>query len=235
MRSSVHGLSAQGLCVLDHRTRLTEGTVIDCGRILCEDLKLDLDPGRARWSGLLSTDVGLRFGRRAVWLPAWFTTAGRRIPHGVALGAIGALLHFAAGMSLFFVILVATASIGSFLGLPLLSAAAALVAIVLLSILVHEAGHVVAYRILMGAEAPAIAVVKGASCRVIRLRGRPNADALVALAGPIAPIMASAVFLPFWNLAPPLIGFAVLVGIGHVVSVALPFGDGATVREIMRA
>ncbi|KHL01149.1 hypothetical protein LK10_17040 [Sinomonas humi] len=106
-----------------------------------------------------------------------------------------------------------------------------------LAVLVHEAGHVVAYRALAPLDAPAIFVVRGMRCHLVRMRLVPVSDGAVALAGPLAPAAMAIFFVPLLfadRVAPwlPLVCFAWLaLALSHALCAALPFGDGTTIRE----
>lgn len=220
--------------MLERRTRLTEGVRIDAGRVRCDDLALDLDSDSARWHGLVSTDVGIRLGQRIVWLPSLFSASGRRVPHGIVRGLLGAAAHYAIGMMPIVSLLAILVPLSFLSGSALFSWLGITAAILLLSTIVHEAGHLLAYRALMGTKAPAIAVASGANCRIVRLRGSSSKDVVVLLSGPLAPLIVSAAFIPWWSFAPGLVLFAVMIGIGHASTAALPFGDGAAIRDILR-
>jgi len=144
------------------------------------------------------------------------------------------LRFFAAGMGLIGAVLAAALVIGACAGL-LAVVALSLTGLALIgAVLVHELGHVLAYRILVGRAAPAVLTVRGASCRVVRLSGRSSADLGVVLAGPFAPLLAASLGWPLFALAPAAVLMVTLIAVGHVAGLALPAGDGLTLRAIIR-
>jgi hypothetical protein len=182
--------------------------------------------------GLCSDELLVSIGTRAWRVPPWFTTGAKPLPAGVFAAALASLGHFGAGMGLFLCALGGALVIGVATGYLGLAAVAIMGLVLLGSVLVHEVGHVVAYRLLMGRRAPAVMVVRGASCRLVRLTGTSARDAAVVVAGPIAPVVAA---LPLWVLfpvAPVPVLLVTLVALGHVVGLVLPAGDGAALREL---
>ena len=206
------------------------------GRLECPELGLrrEASSPEAASFGLCSDELHVGVGTRSWRMPPWFTTGAKPLPAGVVAAALASVRHFGAGMGLILggfcgalVIGIATGSLGL--------AALAIMGLVLLgSVLVHEVGHVLAYRILIGRRAPAVLVVRGASCRLVRLSGARASDAVVIAAGSLAPVLAA---LPLWSLfahAPALVILATLVALGHVVGLLIPVGDGAALRELAR-
>ncbi|WP_295013659.1 hypothetical protein [uncultured Microbacterium sp.] len=205
--------------------------VLECPEL---GLRVGRERPEAVENGLCSEVLMLRLGRRSWSLPPWFTTGARSLPHGIGRASLACLCHFGSGMALLLVVCGAVVAAGSGLGSLALVALGTIGLLLLSSILVHELGLVLLYRILMGREAPAVMIVRGATCRVLRLAGRPAADVGVVVAGSAAPLFVALLCWPFYPAAPSAVLLGTLVAIGHVVGLAAPFGDGATLREIAR-
>ena len=185
--------------------------------------------------GLVSHRAELSVGARRVPLPPWLTAASIALPPGVGRAMLGTLRHQATGMAPLLgasvaalVVGVATASLG-------LGGVAGLALALLVSVLVHELGHVVAYRVLFGATAPAFVVVRGAACHVVRRADDSRADVAVVVAGGAAPVVVVLAALPLAAAAPYPVLLGALVAVGHLAALALPFGDGASLRTIAAA
>ncbi|WP_138419347.1 hypothetical protein [Sinomonas gamaensis] len=99
------------------------------------------------------------------------------------------------------------------------------------AILVHELGHVLAYRALAPADSPGIMVTCGIRCHLVRKTLTPKADLAVALAGPVAPAIAGAFLIPFAAWVPLVLWAWAALALSHAVCAALPFGDGETIRD----
>lgn len=185
--------------------------------------------------GLVSHRPELSVGARRFPLPPWLTAASIALPPGVGRAMLGTLRHQATGMAPLLgasvaalVVGVATASLG-------LGGVAGLALALLASVLVHELGHVVAYRVLFGATAPAFVVVRGAACHVVRRANDSRADVAVVVAGGAAPVVVVLAALPLAAAAPYPVLLGALVAVGHLAALALPFGDGASLRRIAAA
>jgi Cu/Ag efflux pump CusA len=153
-----------------------------------------------------------------------------------------AAVHWAKGQFRWLVLVSASVAVGLSTGLFSLVALALAWGLFAVAVLVHELGHIVAYRALAPDDAPAIFVIRGMRCHVVRKRLTPASDIVVALAGPLAPGIIAVFLIPLlfapllWvdAVAPwaPL-AFAAWLALAasHALCVALPFGDGATIRE----
>lgn len=198
----------------------------------CNRLGINTDIGDAAKQGLASEQLRIRLGRRLYAVPPWFTPAARRLPTGAARASWEGFVHYTHGMSLYLGIALALLAAGVSTGQGAVIALSLTSLIIVLSVLAHELGHILAYRLILGADAPAIAVVSGLSCGLVRLRGTPAKDALIIIAGPITPLLLS---MPIWLLAGPSSFFALiwlLTAIGHFLSLILPIGDGASLRDL---
>lgn len=186
--------------------------------------------------GLVSHRPELSVGARRLPLPPWLTAASIALPPGVGRAILGTLRHQATGMAPLLgasvaalVAGVATASLG-------LGGVAGLALALLVSVLVHELGHVVAYRVLFGATAPAFVVVRGAACHIVRRADDSRADVAVVVAGGAAPVVVVLfAAVPLAAAAPYPLFLGALIAVGHLAALALPFGDGASLRRIAAA
>jgi hypothetical protein len=142
--------------------------------------------------------------------------------------------HNALGMARWWVVIVLCGSVGALAGLPSLAAIAVAAALFLVSILVHEAGHVAAYRHVAGARAAAVVVSAGARCFLIRpvLSGR--AERWVVISGPVAPLLVAIALIPLSPLAAPLFWSWLAIALGHALLLAFPVGDGVNLRLTFR-
>jgi hypothetical protein len=107
---------------------------------------------------------------------------------------------------------------------------------VLLSFVVHELGHVLAYRVLAGEDAPAHLVARGLSFHLVRRRLPPTRDVAVIVSGPGAPAALSIVLAPaLLPVSPVTWWVTAALGAGHLLALLLPAGDGRTLRDAVRA
>lgn len=179
-------------------------------------------------------------------IPGWRSLVGplpfraRVLPRGVRRSAWVVSSHWAKGQTRWATAVLMSLVVGLATRLHSLVALAAGGLLFALAVLVHEAGHVVAYRALAPRDAPAIFVVRGMRCHLVRMRLMPLSDVAVALAGPLAPGGMAIFFVPLLfaeRVAPwmPLVCVAWLaLALSHALCAALPLGDGATIRESWR-
>jgi hypothetical protein len=102
------------------------------------------------------------------------------------------------------------------------------------AILVHEIGHVLAYRALAPRDSPGIMVTRGLRCHLVRKTLTAKADLAVALAGPMAPAVVGAFLLPVAAWVPLVFWAWAALALSHAACAALPFGDGETIRDSWR-
>lgn len=108
-------------------------------------------------------------------------------------------------------------------------------AIVLASFVVHELGHVVALRV-VARRSPAVFVMSRSEPHLVRLALPVSRDVAVTLAGPLAPMVVQLVATGWFlqgRWAEAVV--ASIVSISHVVSLAVPVGDGAELRAALSA
>lgn len=175
--------------------------------------------------GLISEHRYLMVGqlRLPIALPQY---RSRRLPEGVARGALHSIGHNIAGMKM------GAASEIGLIALALVTKSGAFVALAcvlamfLVSVVVHEAGHVVAYR-LFSTAGPGYLVRSGVRCYLIRPVLPRIADRWVIAAGPIAPLAVAILCIPVMLYAPiPYLAW-LAIALGHALTLALPAGDGA--------
>jgi len=222
---------------LSLRRRVTDGARLRSATVAHPGLGCSAPVGslEALELGLVSQRAALSLGARRLDLPPWFPSAPIPLPHGIGAAALATLRHQASGMAPLLLAAVATLLVGLASASSGLAAPAALALLVLVSVLVHELGHVVAYRALFGRAAPALVVVRGASCHVVRRADGSRADGAVVIAGGAAPALVALASLPLVGVAPYPVLLGALIALGHVAALALPFGDGASLRSISAA
>lgn len=104
----------------------------------------------------------------------------------------------------------------------------------LFSVLVHEVGHVTAFRMMSARGTGARVVSSGLSCRLVRPVGTRAVDLVTILAGPFAPLALLPILGVLARPAPWLIWGWAGIAIGHIVVLLIPVGDGATLRDALR-
>jgi hypothetical protein len=221
--------------VFETRRVVTRGVAVEKNLVLFPGLGLCAERGskEALSLGLVSEETVVGSGRLAARIPLRFDSRALVLPPGVARGAFAAAAHFVRGMSLVLVLSLAAAAVATSVNHLAIVGLAMMVLLLLAATIVHEVGHVVAYRLRFGVAASAIAVVRGVDCRLTRARGSPGDDLVVAVAGPLAPTVLAVASWVAWGTAPFAVLMFTLIALGHTLSLLLPIGDGATVREII--
>lgn len=222
---------------LEVRLELTPEVYTSVGSFKCDKLQASVPLDKTHLAlelGLISERISVLgssasapflwpFAKRARWLPR---SASRALIASVAHNAQGMVLAITTSMGICtwaFVesnVGLGTVAVGSSLGL--------------LSILVHEAGHAVAFRLLSQPGTPAILVNSGLRCHLVRRPLTRKRELAVVLAGPLAPLLTSPALLASWSLAPPLVIGWLILAAGHAVSVVVPVGDGANFWTALR-
>lgn len=103
----------------------------------------------------------------------------------------------------------------------------------LVSLALHECGHILAYRQLGGVHASAVLVRTATRLRLVRSALPPFRDALVTLAGPLTPTAVFAGVLPWAHHAPLHVAGVGAIALAHLFLLILPFGDGAALRAVV--
>jgi hypothetical protein len=114
--------------------------------------------------------------------------------------------------------------------LLLLTGAAALLALGLFATVVHELGHITAYRVATS-SGEAIIECDGLRAALHRMPLTRRADRAVTAAGPLAPLLLAAAFAPLAAVLPAEAVAAVLVAIAHAASLGLPSADRRAWRQ----
>ncbi len=218
------------------RRVVTPGAQTDGGVVIHPGLACAAPAGsrEALELGLESERIEIVIRGRAVGSLPWLTSAAIPLPHGSAAAVRATLAHQATGMAPLLLAGALTLAAGLASGEVGVAGLAMAALLVLASVLVHELGHVIAYRRLFGATAPALVVVRGAACHVVRRADDSPADVAVVVAGGAAPVVVSLAALPLAPVAPAPVLFGALIAVGHLAALALPFGDGASLRAIGR-
>lgn len=185
--------------------------------------------------GLVSTVIRMKVGAWWIRLPPWWHTAVRPLPAGCGRAVRASITHNVAGMAPLLALALAAVAIGIVAAVTALLAVGTVALVCLCSVLIHEAGHVAAFRIVLPRDAPGILVVRGPSCHLVRPSGGPSRDAAIVAAGAAAPVLIAAMLLPVATLAPLPVVFAVLVALAHAAALLIPVGDGAALRAALRA
>lgn len=185
--------------------------------------------------GLVSTVVRVKVGPWWIRLPPWWHSAARSLPAGCGRAVVASMTHNVAGMAPLVVLALISATVGSVTSATAFLALGTVALVCLGSVLIHEAGHVAAFRILLPRDTPGILVVRGLSCRLVRPGGGSARDAAIVAAGAAAPVVVAAMLVPVVALAPLFVAFAVMVALAHAAALLIPVGDGAALRSAMRA
>ena len=133
--------------------------------------------------------------------------------HRLPLGALGAAL----------VISIAGGWPPAITGIELLLALVA-------SILLHELGHAVAFALVRKRSEQAVLVINRRVAWLVRPAGTRVRELGVTIAGPAAPALLAILSCPLFFEDPSLVVGLAVIGMGHVVCLALPAGDGAILR-----
>lgn len=151
-------------------------------------------------------------------------TAARPVPAGLGAAVGHALARIARVDGLVIAALAAIVAATAAAGLVVVAHGVAIVAIVLLAGVVHELGHLVAYRALHRAGAAAFDYT-GLRARLQRERLPRGRDRLVTAAGPLAPAAVALCAAPLIATAPAEVVAGLLVGAGHALTLLLPSAD----------
>jgi hypothetical protein len=115
---------------------------------------------------------------------------------------------------------------------PLALLAGACVAF-LLSLAIHECGHVAAFRALAPRGAPAMLITRRSGSFVVRPTLTRARDVMVTLSGPVLPALVS---LPAWGLLgrwPVESATVLLIAAGHLLYLMFPAGDGRALLDAL--
>jgi len=158
------------------------------------------------------------------------TPARRRLPVGLGRGLGAAIAVFARTHGVVIGALAVLVAGAAALGLVVVAHGVALLALGLLATVVHELGHVTAYRLLSprGAAVLESELLRAALHRESLTR---RADRAVTLAGPLAPLLVVAALVPFAGVLPAELVGAAVVAVAHAASLLLPTADRRAWRQ----
>jgi hypothetical protein len=152
------------------------------------------------------------------------------LPPGVARALLHALVAFAraSGAALAVVALLAVAATA--VGLVVVAHGIAVLLLVLLANVVHELGHVIAYRLAAPARRAQLEC-DGFRAALHRDRLARRADRAVTAAGPLAPLLLVPALLPFASTSPAEAVAAGVIAAAHALGLVLPTADRRAWRE----
>lgn len=157
------------------------------------------------------------------------------LPNGL-LGAIVVLcVQMVRAHPLVAALVTAVPMVASLGGYVLVAWAGVCALIVAASFVVHETGHVIAFRALAGTTAPITLRITPVSAGLVwRSTGSPARDRAIILAGPVAPLIA-AVLVVAATQGNLVVFFASLItAASHLISLGLREGDGRELRALSR-
>lgn len=214
--------------------RLTPGVVFDGYSCTCIGLGLQIPCGEPGWRRLM-LDLGLasevsRFG--SGWLSLLLLPRSRALvlDNSAFVASAQSLGHNLFGMARWFAASALLCIAGVYLELPSIVALGVFFAMFLCSLLVHELGHVVAFRAVAPRGAHGILVSDGLKCHLVRRVCSRRVERLVVLSGPVAPAVITVVLVGFTPETPWMLGMWLVLCMGHLLTLALPVGDGANFR-----
>lgn len=159
------------------------------------------------------------------------TPVRRELPVGLGRALGAAVVAFARTHGIVIGVLAALVAGAAVLGLAVVAHGIALLALGLLATVVHELGHVAAYRML-SPRAPAVLESELLRAALHREPLTPRADRAVTLAGPLAPLLIVAALVPFAGALPAELVGAAVVAVAHAASMLLPTADRRAWRQV---
>ncbi len=184
--------------------------------------------------GLISTRTRVTLGRWSFLSPPWWGSAARPLPATRGRAVLASIVHNTAGMAPQLVLALGAVALGGMVASTGLVAVGTVALVCLGSLLVHEAGHVLMFRLLLPRDAPGILVVRGLSCRLVRPSGGAVRDAAIVAAGAAVPMLVATLLLPALAVAPLLVAFCAMIALAHAAALVIPAGDGAALRAALR-
>lgn len=175
-------------------------------------------------------DSGLASELSAPWWRCRSRATALRL--GVVAGGLGSLVHNTRGMALPLGACMVTAALSAATGAIGIAGIAVAALILAASILVHELGHVVAFR-LVSPGAPAVTVSAGIRCHLVRRGLSGWREIAIVVCGPFAPAMLCPILLPCADALPFLFWGWAAVSAGHAVMLLFPVGDGENLRRTL--
>jgi hypothetical protein len=118
-------------------------------------------------------------------------------------------------------------------GLLVVALLCVMVFLILVSLILHELGHVAVFRIL-APSAPALFIVRSGRFRLVRCCLSKHQDLAVTIAGPVAPLLLPFGLWLFYASSPVLFWTSVAVAGVHLASLLRDDGDGRMLRLALR-
>lgn len=155
------------------------------------------------------------------------------IPGGVLRGTFAAAWWMLRTHMLLLLAVILTCAVAFRLDWPLAGWGAACVGLSAISVIVHEMGHVLAFRLL--SHRAMVLRVEGISARVMWPSTGGPADAFVVVGGPLAPLAVSIVCAPLLIAEPVAGAIAAILSASHALTLCLSTGDGGELRSVLRS
>jgi hypothetical protein len=118
-------------------------------------------------------------------------------------------------------------------GLRILALLGSLFFLILVSLVLHELGHIAVFRI-FAPSAPALFSVRSGRFRLVRCGLPKHQDLAVTIAGPAAPFLLPVLLFPFYVWLPILFWTSVVVAGSHLALLLRNDGDGRMLRVALR-
>ncbi|WP_018133629.1 hypothetical protein [Acaricomes phytoseiuli] len=154
-----------------------------------------------------------------------------RLKSGLFPAIAQSVIHNALGLGRTLAGLVTLTITGLVLNISSFVAISAATALFFLSVLVHEAGHVAALRYVAPTET-GVLVSRGWTFHLVRPTLNYRQEIAVITTGPLAPLIATIIFIPALIISPPIFYFWLALGLGHALLLLAPIGDGANLRNL---
>lgn len=213
---------------------LTPGVRLIDGTYLFDELGCAVSRGEADYRRLL-LDTGLAT-ERPRFQPAWLSdlladrSRAAILESSLVRSGLQSIGHNAVGMVRWWLLVIGLVAIGQIARLQSIVAVGLALTLFLISVLVHEAGHVVAYRLVAAEGAIGVLVSSGARCQLVRPVLAPADDRWVIVAGALAPLIVAVASTPVAYVLPLLFWSWLAVALGHAACLLIPVGDGANLR-----
>jgi hypothetical protein len=105
--------------------------------------------------------------------------------------------------------------------------------LIVVSLILHELGHVAVFRF-FAPSAPALFSVRSGRFRLVRCSLPKHQDLAVTIAGPAAPLFLPGLLWPFYSWLPILFWTSAVVAGSHLALLLRNDGDGRMLRLALR-
>ena len=190
------------------------------------------DLALARELGLVTVTWGMAGRERRARLLRLVVTRSVDLPAGILPAVVTSLSVHARGSIPAATMAGLAAAVGLLTGFLGVTASGIALAALAASVIVHETGHVVVYRLVAPAEAWGTIVRGAAAGHLVRMPLGARADVLVACGGAGAVVAGTLLFLPLAPASPLVPVLWGAIAGGHALSLLVPVGDGATIRTL---